>query len=341
MGSANAELAPLKVSTHDLPERERLTFWQDFFSQKIVLANVEPLSTLPLRAETTLQALPGMRIMWSDISTPLRSERTPAMVGQGDDCFTLLVKQKGHLSMRQRSLEVSPDAGEAFGVLHAEPASMMTSEVGYTAFITPRDALAPLLTNLEDAAMRRIPTDREALRLLMQYASTLRAEAPLTTPELSHLAATHIRDLVAMALGPTREGAVIANDGGVRAARLSAIKVDVLENLASPELTVGEVARRQGVTPRYIHMLFESEGITFTEFVCEGRLRRAYSVLLDPRFCDRSIMTIAFAAGFGDVSYFNRCFRRRFGAAPSELRGNVGRVRKNRRAGWLTDLHSE
>jgi transcriptional regulator GlxA family with amidase domain len=123
----------------------------------------------------------------------------------------------------------------------------------------------------------------------------------------------------------------IANDGGARAARLSAIKADILEKLTSPSLTVTEVAHRQGVTPRYIHMLFEREGVTFTEFVCEARLRRAHSMLTEPRYCDRSIMTIAFAVGFGDVSYFNRCFRRRFGAAPSELRGNGGRVRKNKR----------
>jgi AraC-like DNA-binding protein len=32
------------------------------------------------------------------------------------------------------------------------------------------------------------------------------------------------------------------------------------------------------------------------------------------------IATIALDAGFGDLSYFNRTFRRRFGVAPSELR---------------------
>jgi AraC-like DNA-binding protein len=33
--------------------------------------------------------------------------------------------------------------------------------------------------------------------------------------------------------------------------------------------------------------------------------------------------SVAFDAGFGDVSYFNRSFRRRFGATTSEIRAEA------------------
>ena len=153
-GSPNGDLAPLKVSTSDLPERDRLPFWRDFFSQKIVLANIDLLSTSPLRAEVRLYALPGMRMMWADLSTPMRGERTQEMVSQGDDSISIIVKQDGVFTIRQRGLEVSPCAGEAFGVLHAEPACMMTSEARYTGFLMPRDTLTPLVKDIEDRAMR-------------------------------------------------------------------------------------------------------------------------------------------------------------------------------------------
>ena len=36
---------------------------------------------------------------------------------------------------------------------------------------------------------------------------------------------------------------------------------------------------------------------------------------------DGRISDIAFACGFNDLSYFNRCFRRRFGLTPTAARG--------------------
>jgi AraC-like DNA-binding protein len=46
-------------------------------------------------------------------------------------------------------------------------------------------------------------------------------------------------------------------------------------------------------------------------------------MLTDPRLAARSITSIAFDAGFGDLSYFNRCFRRRYGATPSDVRSSA------------------
>jgi AraC-like DNA-binding protein len=74
-------------------------------------------------------------------------------------------------------------------------------------------------------------------------------------------------------------------------------------------------------------MLFEHEGTTFTEFVRQARLDRAHRMLVDPRMADRSISAIAFDVGFGDLSYFNREFRRRFGQTPSDVRA-AGRLDK-------------
>jgi AraC-like DNA-binding protein len=189
--------------------------------------------------------------------------------------------------------------------------------------MVPRAALTPFVGDIEQAATRLIPRDNEALRLLTKYLRILREEPTPTTPELRHLAVTHIHDLIAMALGATRDGAAIANGRGLRAARLRAIKADILEGLGSPELTETAVALRQHVTPRYIRMLFETEGVTFSEFVLGQRLMRAHRMLSNPRFAGVTITAIAFAVGFGDLSYFNRTFRRRFGATPSELRDGL------------------
>ena len=85
------------------------------------------------------------------------------------------------------------------------------------------------------------------------------------------------------------------------------------------------MAARQGISEAYVRKLFEGEGTSFTDFVLEQRLAHARRLLSDPRYADRSITSIATDAGFGDLSYFNRCFRRRFGETPSAVRAEAAR----------------
>ena len=52
----------------------------------------------------------------------------------------------------------------------------------------------------------------------------------------------------------------------------------------------------------------------------EARLDRAHRILTDPAQMQRPINAIAYENGFGDLSYFNRTFRQRYGMTPSEAR---------------------
>jgi AraC-like DNA-binding protein len=67
-------------------------------------------------------------------------------------------------------------------------------------------------------------------------------------------------------------------------------------------------------------MLFESDGTTFSRFLLDQRLAHAHRMLSNPLLAERTISTIAYEAGFGDLSHFNRAFRRRYGETPSDVR---------------------
>jgi AraC-like DNA-binding protein len=43
-------------------------------------------------------------------------------------------------------------------------------------------------------------------------------------------------------------------------------------------------------------------------------------MLTDGRWAEINIASLAYDAGFGDLSYFNRTFKRCYGATPSEVR---------------------
>jgi AraC-like DNA-binding protein len=320
-----ADSALKRFSTSDLPKRDRFPFWRDFFAGQIVHCDVEVTSDIErFHAEAELLVWPEFRVLWSK-EAPMHYSRSPSQAADGDDSLVFLIRQDGSSAVSQRGHDVSLRMGEGVGFLGAEPASATVSEIECLAFVAPRAALTPMVGDVAAKAMQIIPRHCEALRLLTDYSGILRGNPTLTTPEVRHLAATHILDLIAVALGATRDGEAIAEGRGIRAARLRTVKEDILANLSAPELTIVAVALRQGVTSRYVHMLFEAEGTTFSEYVLNQRLMRAHRMLTDPRFAGRTITTIAFASGFGDLSHFDRTFHRRFGATPSEVRHGLSK----------------
>jgi AraC-like DNA-binding protein len=170
----------------------------------------------------------------------------------------------------------------------------------------------------------RIPGETPALRLLKRYVGVLQSDdGTLTAPDVQHAAATHVCDLVALTLGATRDGTEAARLRGVRAARLAAMKSDVVRHLKDPALSVVAVAARHAVTPRYVQMLFAESGVGFTEYVVAQRLARAHRLVSDPQLADRTLTALAREVGFGDLSYFNRAFRRQFGTAPADIRARA------------------
>jgi AraC-like DNA-binding protein len=64
----------------------------------------------------------------------------------------------------------------------------------------------------------------------------------------------------------------------------------------------------------------------------ELRLQKARSMLVGTHHDHMKVSDIALACGFNEVSYFNRCFRRCFGASPTEHRGAGNWTSRDRRA---------
>jgi AraC-like DNA-binding protein len=194
------------------------------------------------------------------------------------------------------------------------------AQVKFLGLRLSRAVLGARLNTIDEAVLRVIRRDTPALALLTRYLGIALGDVLPVPAGLQGLVASHVYELAAMAIGATGESAVLADGLGVRAARLRALKADLVAHLADGGLSVSAVAARQGVTPRYGHKLFECEGMTYSGFVLGQRLDRVHRLLTDPRCAGHAISALAFGVGFGDLSYFNRAFRRRYGATPSDLR---------------------
>ena len=103
--------------------------------------------------------------------------------------------------------------------------------------------------------------------------------------------------------------------------RLKAVLMILEKRFTEPDFSAQKLAAAAGLSERYVNELLYEAGASFTMRLLELRLRKAADLLAHP--AERRISDIAFACGFNDLSYFNRCFRRRFGLTPTAARGGA------------------
>jgi AraC-like DNA-binding protein len=318
--------ARLRFSTADLPEHDRVAMWRDHYGRTVLRVDIEPERDTPFSAAITSRLLPDLHVL-SGMMSAARIQRTRQLIADGNNDLALVINRWGTITARARGREVTLREGDALLMNSSEMIAFDRSDPGSSISIRiPHSVLSPLVVHADDAVMRPIPRATDALRLLTRYAEPLLEDGSLSTPELRRLAVSHVHDLVALTLGATRDATELAESRGVRAARLSAAKGYIVSNSSSRNLSIGHVAKHLGVTPRYLQKLFERGGSTFSAFVLGQRLARARRLLTDPKFGSYQVSSIAYDVGFGDLSYFNRCFRQHYGATPRDVRDAAAKL---------------
>jgi hypothetical protein len=109
-----ADFAPVRFSTADFPERERLTRWREAFGRGMARLDIEPLSSdIPFHAEAIVQALPGVRTACCT-NPAARLIRTQALAADGDASIVLLFNlDEASASVAQRGKGVVFGRGDA------------------------------------------------------------------------------------------------------------------------------------------------------------------------------------------------------------------------------------
>ncbi len=301
----------LHFSTLGLPTEARLPALRQLFEDKVRL----DIDAAPGHAvEMSMNVGPGLRRARMLSSLTARMERPRPRLADGEDSVCLMIKTGGAMMVQQGPRQGEPRLGDGVLLVYREPALLAFEGATYLSIRVPYDALARF-GSVGDAAARCIARETEALSLLQAYVTAM--PESFSEPQLARLAATHVYDLMVIALGVRGDVRAEAELRGVRAARLTAIKQDLAHD---PGLSLHTVATRRGISTRSIQMLFESEGTTFSRHVLALRLDQARRLLASPRHAALSITEVALGAGFDDLSYFNRSFKRRFLMTPTEFR---------------------
>lgn len=315
----------IRFSLASVPEAQRRDTLTEVFGRGVVNMEFTPLSERQ-RFEFEMRFLPNVILAWGR-NSPHRGTTGHDRSLENDDLMMSWASRRVSGRMIQRGREIGGDGSGAF-VTCAEP--MVGETGGDFHFVNVRIAhasLRPLLANPEEMLMRPVPPSSEAFRMLKRYLGVLRSQGKLRMPEVAQAAALHIADLVALAVGATREGTELAVERGLAAARIATVKAWTLERLSNPALSVTDAASAHRISPRYVQLLFATEGTSFTAWMRGQRLALARRWLSDPAQSHRTIACIAFDCGFSDLSWFNRAYRGAYGETPGDTRHDASRTR--------------
>lgn len=253
-----------------------------------------------------------------------RAERNQSHIATGDDSMLLVIPREGAVSVFHKKQH-----GGFFkpGEMHVIPldSPFVTENRGYlhvTGINLPGAFLEQHMVSPDKIVGQTLrPVHQDAYQLLLGYVDSVHARGENVTEEVSRLADLHIMDLVALALGLDEESAEVSLTRGYTYARFVAMKKRIKEQMLDPDLSAESVARHFALSLPAMRKCFREFDTTFTDFLNATRLDWVYEQLLNPVNNRSSISTLAYKAGFNNLAWFNRAFKRKFGITPSEVVG--------------------
>ncbi|WP_282797099.1 helix-turn-helix domain-containing protein [Streptomyces sp. CC224B] len=198
-------------------------------------------------------------------------------------------------------------------------------------------ALLPLPCDQADTVLgRRMPSRDGVGALLARFLTRLTEETTAYRPPDAQRLGSVLSGMVAALLGCAvdreralpvaallgcaagRERALLPANS--RTALLLRIAQYIQQRIADPGLTPRAVAAAHGLSPSYLHRLFQDESTTVAAFIRRLRLERARFDLADPAQGSTSIRAIAARWGFARATDFTRAFRAAYGVPPADYR---------------------
>ncbi|MFF2554072.1 AraC family transcriptional regulator [Nocardia sp. NPDC058058] len=254
----------------------------------------------------------------SDAITYLRTSKL--IRADPDDNYRLIIPFTGQLSFGSDDGHGILTPASLLMVAIDQPFALSMSEVTRGVIITiPRDEVRHRLNRVAPPA-GPIDLTTGLGRVSAAMIDGLYTEyAALTDREFDSVSERLVDLLCMQILGDT------ASTPGSLADVEAAARRYIRAHAGDADLTGARVAAALGWSLRQIQLAFNAVGATPSEVIREERLHLACERLSSPAYQRCSIADIASDLGFGSASSFNKAFRRRFDATPSQFRGGVVR----------------
>ncbi|MFD9064486.1 helix-turn-helix domain-containing protein [Kitasatospora purpeofusca] len=281
-------------------------------------------SALSPRAAPYVASVAGHRLGPLRISSivagprPAALGRTVVLCGR-EEPVTVVLPQHGTAALLLDGSRLSLRPG-AFAVARAgRPVVLEVSEdFSGTAFHWSREAAAGLSEDdLLELSGKSFGTDSGTAALVAAYLGRLAGPVGSLDPHVAARLVTTAQDLLAVLAHEHRRRTARPVPEEVRAT-IARTKEYILRRLDDPALTPERIAAAHHFSVRYLHKLYQYEGVTVGRWIQRRRLEMCRRELARPSARPATVAAVAKRWGFVSTSHFSRVFRAAYGVAPRE-----------------------
>ncbi|WP_315727946.1 MULTISPECIES: helix-turn-helix domain-containing protein [unclassified Bradyrhizobium] len=306
-------------ATADIPRHSRRQFWQDVVSRIYFPLDLSFAGHRDFQGSLAAWSLGPVSVSRNVSDGLLYKRHAHHLLAEREESYLITVPDHGEIRFAQDGKDVRCGPGafliershSPYEFSHRDPAALWVLKI-------PGTALRARIGCPERLATRQIDAARGAGALFVDTLRLTGARIEEIDEPARALTGRHLIDLLVMAVESDRSE-LVGQSSSVRNAHLHRCEHFIRTHLDDMRLVPQVVADRCGISLRYLHQIFEAEGITVCSYIRNQRLAMCDAMLRDPA-CRKSLAEIAYHWGYGDQAQFSRHYRSRFGRTPSEAR---------------------
>ncbi|MCB4769772.1 helix-turn-helix domain-containing protein [Ancylobacter sp. Lp-2] len=306
-------------STDQAAPAQRRQFWQDAVSKTYFPLDLRFGAGTEFNGSLGAWSLGPVAVSRNVSDGLLYRRHQRHLVAEREECYLITVPELAEIRFEQDGRQVHCRPGSfliershlPYEFSHRDPAALWVMKV-------PSAVLRAHIARPERLATLQFDATRAVGALFVDMLRLTGARIDEMDEPARALMGKQLVDLLAMAI-EADERVLAGHSSSVRNAHLHRCEHFIRARLGDVRLAPQAVAEGCGISVRYLHQLFEAEGITVCAYIRNQRLLACEAMLRDP-LCRKSISEIAYEWGFGDQAQFSRNYRARFGCTPSETR---------------------